>query len=561
MTDKPSPWWEQIGRPEYGGEITLRLNRDIANFDPYFFEMLPNVNSAWLERLFADDWTLDPQIYRYNTHFRPGEFVRGHLAESWEFPAPDTLVVHLHRGIRWQAVFPANGREFTADDVVFHYHRLYGLGSGFTQPSPYHAAVSAFKNLISVAAVDKFTVIFKWRTPNPEFILETMQAPVASLCLENPEAVRQWGDVCNWRHAVGTGPFILQDFELGKSLTLVRNPDYWGRDERYPQNRLPYADRFKILIIPDEGNAVAALRDGKIDALDQVSIARAEALQKSNPEILQIMTPSPSTPSLDPRNDLPPFNDIRVRKALQLAIDLPTIARTYYGGKAGANPSTLTSRDVRGWGFPYEDWPQDLKDEYTYNPELSRQLLTAAGYPKGFSTHIVVESTVDIKLLDIVKSYFAAVGVEMEIRPLDTASFVNYVLTSHRNDQLVQRSASSLGLATEPIRQLERLRTGAVPNYLMVSDTVFDSFLPRAMAAGSIDEIKKIVRDANEYVARQHFAISLVQPMQYSLYQPWLKGYSGQFFAVSAASGGPPLYFFYPARFWVDRKLKKQMVH
>lgn len=226
-----------------------------------------------------------------------------------------------------------------------------------------------------------------------------------------------------------------------------------------------------------------------------------------------------------------------------------------------ANPSTLTSRDVRGWGFPYEDWPQDLKNEYTYNPELSRQLLAAAGYPEGFSTHIVVESTVDIKLLDIVKSYFAAVGVEMEIRPLDTASFVNYVLTSHRNDQLVQRSASSLGLATEPIRQLERLRTGAVPNYLMVSDPVFDSFLPRAMAADGINEIKKIVRDANEYVARQHFAISLVQPVQYSLFQPWLKGYSGQFFAVSAASGGPPLYFFYPARFWVDRKLKKQMGH
>jgi ABC-type transport system substrate-binding protein len=116
-------------------------------------------------------------------------------------------------------------------------------------------------------------------------------------------------------------------------------------------------------------------------------------------------------------------------------------------------------------------------------------------------------------------------------------------------------------LATEPIRQLERFRTGAVPNYLMVSDPVFDAFLPKAMAAVNVDDIKQIVRDANEYVARQHFAISLVQPMQYSLYQPWLKGYSGQFFAVSAASGGPPLYFFYPARFWIDQKLKKKMGH
>jgi len=93
------------------------------------------------------------------------------------------------------------------------------------------------------------------------------------------------------------------------------------------------------------------------------------------------LTPSPSTPSIDPRNDLPPFNDIRVRKALQRAIDLPTIARTYYGGKAVPNPSALTSRDVMGWGFPFEAWPQDLKDEYSYDPQAARQLLTDAVIP------------------------------------------------------------------------------------------------------------------------------------------------------------------------------------
>jgi peptide/nickel transport system substrate-binding protein len=554
-------WWSNLDNPEYGGEIVLRSNRDIANFDPYFYEMLPNINSAWLERLFADDWTLAPQVYKYNTHFRPGEFVKGHLAESWEFTDPNTLVFHLRQGIRWQNIPPANGREFSADDVAHHYHRLFGLGSGFTQPSPYHASVRAYKNLISVTAIDKYTVVFKWQTPNPEFILETLQAPVASQCLENPEAVKQWRDVSDWHHAVGTGPFILKDFAPGNSVTLVRNPDYWGHDERHPQNQLPYVDKLKILIIPDDDAAIEAMRGGKIDALDQVSFAQAEAIRRTNPEILQIMTPSPNTPSLDPRNDRPPFNDIRVRQALQLALDLPAIARTYYGGNAVPHPSTLTSRDVKGWGFPYQEWPPELKDEYSYNPAAAKQLLAAAGYSNGFSTNIVVESTVDMKLLEIVKSYFGGVGINMEIRPMATASFVSFVLTGHQNDQMVQRSASSLGLATEPIRQLERFRTGAVPNYLMVSDPVFDAFLPKAMAGSSVAEIKKIVRDANEYVARQHFAISLVQPMQYSLYQPWLKGFSGQFFATSSASGGPPLLFFYPARFWVDRKLKKQMRH
>jgi ABC-type transport system substrate-binding protein len=147
----------------------------------------------------------------------------------------------------------------------------------------------------------------------------------------------------------------------------------------------------------------------------------------------------------------------------------------------------------------------------------------------------------------------------MEIRPLSTAEFVPFVMTGHKQDQLVQRSAASLGLATEPIRQLERFRAGAAPNYMMVNDPVFNGFLPKAMAATNVADIKKIIREANEYVARQHFAISLVQPLQYALYQPWLKGYSGQLFAVSAASGGPPLVFFYPARFWIDREMKRKM--
>jgi ABC-type transport system substrate-binding protein len=95
----------------------------------------------------------------------------------------------------------------------------------------------------------------------------------------------------------------------------------------------------------------------------------------------------------------------------------------------------------------------------------------------------------------------------------------------------------------------------------MIHDPVFDNFLPQAMAASKINEVKKIIRKANEYVAQQHFAISLLQPTQYSLYQPWLKGYQGQFFALSSASGGPPLIFFYPARFWIDQKLKRKMGH
>jgi hypothetical protein len=78
------------------------------------------------------------------------------------------------------------------------------------------------------------------------------------------------------------------------------------------------------------------------------------------------------------------------------------------------------------------------------------------------------------------------------------------------------------------------------------------------MAATNIDEVKQVLKDANEYVARQHFAISLLEPMQYCLYQPWLKGYNGQFGSISWS---PQSLGFYTARFWIDMKLKKSLGH
>ena len=95
----------------------------------------------------------------------------------------------------------------------------------------------------------------------------------------------------------------------------------------------------------------------------------------------------------------------------------------------------------------------------------------------------------------------------------------------------------------------------------MVSDPVFDAFQTKATAATSEDQLKQILRDANEYIARQHFAISLLKPMSVLLTSAVVQGYHGQFGSVCSAAGSPQLLFFYPARFWIDWDLKKSMGH
>jgi peptide/nickel transport system substrate-binding protein len=384
-------------------------------------------------------------------------------------------------------------------------------------------------------------------------------SPTSSI--EAREAVEKWGDLNDWHHAIGTGPFILQDFVSGDSATMIRNPNYWGHDERYPRNRLPYVDKFKIVVIPDDDAALAALREGKIDIVDEVSLKQAQAMAKTNPEILQIPVPSGVTNTIDPRNDKQPFNDIRVRKAMQMAIDLPTIARTFYHSAVDSYPSSLTSMYLTGWGLPYNQWPQDLKDEYTYNPGLAKKLLADAGYPKGFKTHIVADAMWDLDILPVIKAYFADVGIDMEIRVMDAAAWNDFVRIGRKHDQLAY-GAGTLGRTHVPFMQLHRFQTGdLISNSLMVSDPVFDDFYPRAMAAAGTEGVKKIFREANEHVARQHYAISLLSPKTFGLCQPWVKGYNGQFGATCGHMGSPQRLFFFPARFWIDKDLKKKLGH
>ena len=553
-------WWDKLGKPQYGGTMTFRNNTNVANFDPYYIGGSPSLAGAWMERLFGDDWTLDPSVFAYNIDFRPTDYVKGQLAQSWEFADPTTFVIHLHQGIHWQNLPPVNGREFTADDVVFHYQRMDGLGSGMT-PSPNEAGSPILTNVTSVTATDKYTVVFKWKIANPEYILESIEALGGGTNIEAREAVQQWGNLNDWHHAIGTAAFMLQDFVDGSSATLVKNPSYWGYDERYPQNQLPYVDKITYLIIPDNATAIAAFRTGKIDIIDGISLQNAQSVAKTNPEVIQITVPGGTGETIDPRNDRTPFTDIRVREALQMSVDLPTIAKTFYGGIVSPTPLSLTSSYLVGWGYPYSQWPQDLKDQYAYNPTQAKQLLAAAGYPTGFKTDIVTDAA-DPSLLEIVKSYFTAVGVDMEIRTMDSTSWLAFVRTAHKQDQMVMRSgAGSLGISSDPIHQFMRFQTNYISDTAMVSDPVFDTYYPKAMAATTTDGMKQILIDANKYVAQQHFVISLMLPMNEVLYQPWIYGYNGQSRAISGGTAQPFNISFYGARFWMDQSLKKSLGH
>jgi peptide/nickel transport system substrate-binding protein len=515
---------------------------------------------GWMEMFYDTDWTLNPSIFDFKLTIINPDYYTPHMATGWEFSAPDTLVVHLRQDVYWQNIAPMSGRQFVASDVAFHYARQYGLGYGYTTRDPYLSAPSASApNLIAVTATDKFTVTFKFSLPNQVQILNSLEGLGCTNCIEPPEVIQQYGNANDWHHAIGTGPFILSDFVSGASATMVSNPSYWGKDERHPQNKLPYADKLQVLIIVDSNTALAAMRTGKIDIIDSISWNVAQDMKKTNPEIVQIKVPAGTTTTIDPRNDLAPFNNIKVRIALQEAINLPLIASTYFGGTCPSIPSSLTSMYQNGGGFPYDQWPQSLKDEYTYNTANAKKLLADAGVA-GLHTDVIVDSSsaVNQDLIQIIQSELADAGVTLDIRLMDSASWVSFVMTNHKADALVMRSTGALGQTQMPTSQLNRLRTGVSYNYLMISDPVLDNNYNNAMLATDPNAVLQILESENEYVAKQHFAISLLTVSGFSLCQPWLIGYNAQ----QQTTGNNAVNIgFYGGRFWIDQKLKKSMGH
>ena len=113
--------------------------------------------------------------------------------------------------------------------------------------------------------------------------------------------------------------------------------------------------------------------------------------------------------------------------------------------------SAHLTKVMKGWGIPYEEWPQDLKDEYAYNPEAARQLLADAGFPKGFKTNIIVDIASDMKLFEIIKNSFADIGIEMEVRPMESNACTAFV-EARKHDQLVFRQYGPLGHSYVPSR-------------------------------------------------------------------------------------------------------------
>ena len=340
----------------------------------------------------------------YDTLVTTGEHldIQPVIAESWEQTSPTTYVFQL----RSDAAF-SNGRPVVASDVVGSLKRVLdpGTGSWWAQTL---GAVS------DIAAEGDQTARIELEGPHTQLLAALVHVSAAILPMKEYDA----GTFDPNKELMGSGPFMVTEHLQDQSWTYKANTHYWGKG-------LPVVDEVKILIVLDEAARIAALRDGRADIGTFVNPDLPRLLQGD--EYITVVTQETSTYynlDVNAMNPDSPFTDIRVRQAMNLALDREEISRVALGGMGAVDyplprafPSSKACADVPSYSGSRES-----------RLERARALMREAG-AEGVEAELMTTSALPSMLFiaQVIKQQLADIDMNVNIRQLGNAEWIDAV--------------------------------------------------------------------------------------------------------------------------------------
>lgn len=534
-------------KPQYGGDLnvgTVNVTLSPLSWDPADWVWKSNHDAGMVrEQLFAGD--LDKSVRKGGPYpfisdaYLPSDAIRGELAESWVWQDPLTLVIKLREGVMFtETPGVMKARELIAADVVFTYNLL--------NDSPKRIP-TYFDHIERVVAVDDHTVTFNFKEYNAEWAYRFGYGYYSSI------VPREMADVDpkSWRHVTGTGPFKLDKYVQANAQIYAKNPDYWDKElidgTRYA---IPFVDQLAYRIIKDEATYLTALRTGQIDILEAIRWIAVDHLKESTPELKWNRWLSTSGNFMSLRVDTAPFDNPKVRRALNLAVNQKEIAELFYGGHA----EVMAYPQHPGFGDyyqPLEEMPASVQALFEYNPDKAKQLLEEAGYGDGFDFEVMVCSCSpnNMDLIPLLDSYLSKVGVSITIKPMEYASFLSAMTTRTHSPGYLMGSGH-----VNPTTSLRKsFGTAQTWNPSMYSNPEFDERIRQLHLTRDESKRIEIVRELTVQILDEAPYIWLPIAYSYTAWWPWVKNYGGEL-RVGAVRPGP-IY----GRIWIDQDLKKEL--
>jgi peptide/nickel transport system substrate-binding protein len=450
--------------------------------------------------------------------------LKGDLAESWE-SSPDarTWTFKLRQGVKWHNVPPLKGRELIAADVKYCFEAYAKEG----------VQTVTFQDIEGMEVRDNHTLRIHLKAPNVLFP-QNLAEPVAVIFAR--EVMEEDGDLK--KRLIGTGPFMLKEHTRKVRVVLTRNPDYFDKGR-------PYVDEYVILSTPDAATRLAAFRTGQSDIIWLASPSEVETVRKTNPNVQVQAYHNTLTPfGVALAQDRPPFNDVRVRRAVSMAIDRQKQVDTVYEGHG-----------IIGWGVPYIYY-QDTRPTaaqmgpyWQYNPAEAKRLLAEAGHGKGFETTLFyyeyfpqMTSQVQLVQQDLKRN----LNIDVKITKLDyTTYYGRYVEGKWDGMSWGFQSGHAVGLDE---RTHQYMHSRSSKNFFRVNDPVIDELVAKLRTTPDRTEQRAITKKIVDRELDQVLRMWMPYDNGFLVYQPYVRNASAMVLRRTDGYGSPTI-----ARTWLDK--------
>ena len=468
------------GAPTKGGTLRVGLSVDVVTLDPHLSGS--KFDRQVYHNLYEPLLTLDEKLG-----------IQPNVAESYQTPDPQTLILKLRSGVKFH-----DGTDLNAEALRFNFDRMAN--------DPKSVRKGEVANIASTEVVDPLTIKLNLKQPDSS-LLATLTDRAGMMI--SPTALQKLGaDLGHDATGAGTGPFQFVEWVPDDHVLLKRNDAYWNKTGG------PYLDQVRYRPIPDDTVKLQSLQGNELDALDYLA-PRTVATAKADNSLVVIDVPSLAAFWLTMNNTKPPFDNKNLRLAVVNALDMEAIVKGVYLG-IGVPANGPISPASWAYDDSIKSIPRDLAQ--------AKQYLAAGGQPNGFSFDFeAVNTPLSIQEGEVIKAQLAEAGITVNVVTVDGARQL-----ADGNGKTYQMTNYAWSGRPDPdgnVYQFFHTTPGVSLNWSGISNPQMDALLEQTRQVTDHTERKTLYSQIIQMLREDAPVAFEIHPIEPKALSPKLQGY------------------------------------